>query len=412
MRLGAMRGGLLEVVFVTVPGLEEVVLSECRALGIKRILRREKGAVTARVTTRQLYAANALMRSATRVLLSAFRFHASSFPELERRLHALDWSPWLDERSRPQLRVSSVRSALYHERAIAERFARLMPTEPSIDAAPPDAPTAAPAPGGPLIVVRATRDVFEVRIDSSGEALHRRGYRTMIGEAPLRETIAAGMLSASGWDPATPLVDPCGGSGTLVCEAALLAIGAPPHGSANPRRFALHEWPCFEPGTWGSVSAEVERMGAEAAAAAKAAAQRPPAIFMGEADASAVRAARENARRAGVEHLVDFRTAEIAEIAEIASASAAPVGHVISNLPWGRRSSAAGGGGLRALCTSLGRACATRLAGYRLAALVADRRLARPLGAGLARAAAGGAPRLRSALSLEVGGQRAWLLAT
>ena len=379
---------------VCVPGLEELVVAELRALGVKNARKDSKGAVTARVSSRELYAANMFLRSATRVYVDAFSFRADTFSLLERRLKDVDWDPWLDaERSRMSLRVSSHSSALFHTGAIEERFRRSLP--PSLRSFLPD-------PLEQRVLVRVERDLFTIKIDASGEPLHERGWRQQTAKMPLRESVAAAVLQRSGWDPTTPLIDPCCGAGTLAIEAALRAIGAPPH--APDRTFALQAWPLFEPGTWASVQAQAEER-AHAARQATERAHSPLNIVASDRDAGAVAAASANAQRAGVAELISFRQASLSELAP--QQAAGPTGTVVSNLPWGLRSAAAGGargaGGasadLRNLYSSLGRACRTRLPGWGLALLVADRALARQV-----------SPALRSELSLEVGGLRAWLM--
>lgn len=374
---------------VCLPGLEELLVAELRALGVKNARKDSKGAVTARVSSRELYAANVFLRSATRVYVDAFSFRADTFSLLERRLKEVDWAPWLNaERSRMSLRVSSHSSALFHTGAIEERFRRFLP---------PSLRSFLPEPLEQRVLVRVERDVVTVKIDASGEPLHERGWRQQTAKMPLRESVAAAVLQRSGWDPTTPLIDPCCGAGTLAIEAALRAIGAPPH--APDRAFALQAWPQFEAGTWASVQAQAE----EQARAARQAAERPRSpltIVASDRDAGAVAAATANAQRAGVAELISFRQAPLSELAPQQQA-AGPPGTVVSNLPWGLRSAAAGGAStdLRNLYASLGRACRAKLPGWGLALLVADRAMARHV-----------SPALRSELSLEVGGVRAWLM--
>lgn len=373
---------------VCLPGLEDLVVTELRALGVSNARKDGKGAVTARVSSRELYAANVFLRSATRVYVDAFSFHANTFSLLERRLKDADWAPWLDvERSRMSLRVSSHSSALFHTGAIEERFRKNLP--PSLRAFVPE-------PLEQRVLVRVERDRFTIKIDASGEPLHERGWRQETAKMPLRESVAAAVLQRSGWEATTPLIDPCCGAGTLAIEAALRAIGAPPH--APDRTFALQSWPLFEPGTWASVHAQAE----ERAHKARQAAERPdslPTIAASDRDAGAVAAARANAQRAGVAELISFRQASLSELTP--PSAAGPLGTVVSNLPWGLRSAAAAGAAtdLRNIYSSLGRVCRTRLPGWGLALLVADRALARQV-----------SPALRSELSLEVGGVRAWLM--
>jgi putative N6-adenine-specific DNA methylase len=372
-------------VVVCLPGLEEVVIEELQALGVKRVTRDSKGTVNAQLSPRQLYAANMFLRSATRILVSAFKFRADTFPRLEHELRALDWSPWINpQTTRLSLRVTSHSSALYHTDAIEERIRQCLPLSMRAFLA---------SPQEQRVVVRVKRDVVHMRIDSSGEPLHVRGWRQDPAKMPLRETLAAGVLHRSGWDGASPLIDPCCGAGTIAIEAALQACGAPPHAAERP--FPLRHWPQFEPGTWASVAGEATAK-AEAAKAKGLGSAAPP-IIASDRDAGAVRAAQENAARAGVAHLIDFRNAPLSDLAPPSSSGA--VGTVVSNLPWGIRSWSKGD--LRNLHAALGNVCRRRLPGWGLAVLVADQAMARQVvpGRGMA-----------SSLSLEVSGVRAWLM--
>ena len=108
-----------------------------------------------------------------------------------------------------------------------------------------------------LIVVRLVNNLCTVSIDSSGALLHRRGYRLATAKAPLRETLAAAIVMASGWDSISPLLDPFCGSGTIPIEAALLARRIPPGGR---REFAFMDWPNFDPEIWGKLLAEARTM--------------------------------------------------------------------------------------------------------------------------------------------------------
>src|SRR5690606_21549021 len=142
---------------------------------------------------------------------------------------------------------------------------------------------------GQLVVVRFLRDECLVSADASGALLHRRGYRRAVAKAPLRETLAAAMLTAVGWDGSVPLVDPFCGSGTIPIEAALIARRiAPGIASAElaPRAFAFERWPSFEAGTWSEVVVS-------ARAEVRDATRHP--IRGSDRDAGAIAAARANA---------------------------------------------------------------------------------------------------------------------
>src|SRR5690606_22474903 len=150
-----------------------------------------------------------------------------TFLELERHAGRLPWSEFITPGRAVQLRVSCHKSRLYHERAVAERVLRAIERVAGPLAATTGDGTAAPGPRteeddgarAQLVVVRFHYDRCTISIDSSGALLHRRGYRQELARAPLRETLAAALLLASGWPGDAPLVDPFCGSGTIPIEA-------------------------------------------------------------------------------------------------------------------------------------------------------------------------------------------------
>jgi putative N6-adenine-specific DNA methylase len=170
-----------------------------------------------------------------------------------------------------------------------------------------------------LILVRLADNRCTISADSSGALLHRRGYRLDAAKAPLRETLASGMLLASQWDGSSPLIDPFCGSGTIAIEAALMARHLPP---GRQRRFAFMDWPNFDPRTW-------ERMltGEEPQAVASL-----PKLIASDRDAGAIAAARANAQRAGVAESIEFSSRSI-------SAMEPPPGPgwIVTNPPYGVR---------------------------------------------------------------------------
>jgi putative N6-adenine-specific DNA methylase len=248
------------------------------------------------------------------------------------------------------MRVSSHASRLYHTGAIEERLRRTI-------GAP--ATERRPADDDQLVVVRVDRDDFTISIDASGAPLYKRGWRARSTRSPLRESLAAAMLAVAGWRGHEPLIDPFCGSGTIAIEAALLAGGRAP---GSMRGFAFERWPCFEPGTWASVRAEVE--------SAAMTTSIPVSIWARDRDEGAVEIATENAERAGVKEWVDIRRATISEL--IAPTDVAGTGWVISNPPYGRRVS--GGRDVRDLYARFGRVARDGLAGWRVGLLVADPR--------------------------------------
>lgn len=339
-------------VVVCLPGLEAVVAEELTEMGITS-RPAGAGALAAWMTDRQLYAANARLACATRILIDVGGFTARGFPDLERVHHEVDLSAHLRPGQPARLRITSHRSRLVHTGAIEERLRRLWDL--------------GPAPGadedGALIVVRVDRDRFRVRVDSSGAPLHHRGWRGPAGRAPLRETLAAAALRAAGWRRGDALVDPFCGSGTIVIEAARAARGI---AAGADRGFAFGDWPSFAPGTWASVRAEL-------AATEETSGGAP--IVGSDRDQGAVAAAEQNAEAAGVADEVSLVRRSVSEVA---APGAERPGWVVTNPPWGGRVS--GGGDLRDLYARLGQVIRAELPGWGVALLVADVRLARATG--------------------------------
>ncbi len=351
---------------VCAPGLEAILAGELRALGL-RADRNDRGGVPFAATTRQLYAANLFLRTATRVLVRVASFAAPDFAALEREARRLPWDHWVADGSRVAFRVGSTASRLYHTGAIAERLAGVVPgvVEQPGGEGDDDSGEGAAA-GRQLVLVRVVRDRVTISLDSSGEPLFRRGWRQATARAPLRETLAAAMILAAGWDGSTPLVDPLCGSGTIAIEAVLLARGIAPGGR---RSFAFQRWPSFEPGTWASVTGQ---------AAAAARPDRAVVVIAADRDPGAVRATLGNAERAGVAAAIDVRRAALAELTPPAacdvSAAARPAGWLLANPPYGVRVGT--GRDLRELYATLGTVVRRGFSAWGVGLLTADAALA------------------------------------
>ncbi len=229
----------------SVPGLEPWLKHELTTLGVKPLP--EDGGFFWRGTWRDLYRASLLLRSAGRIVVRMKTFTALTFAEFEQQTGDLPWQWFLGTKRPFKFKITCTKSKLYHEDALAERLARWITTATGAQWFPGAADGDAQ-----IFVVRGFHDKFTISADTTGEHLHRRGYRQETSKAPLRETIAASMLFASGWIPAMeeglgrgaavrykaptlPLLDPFCGSGTIVIEAALAARKIPP-GLANAQR--------------------------------------------------------------------------------------------------------------------------------------------------------------------------------
>jgi putative N6-adenine-specific DNA methylase len=219
---------------------------------------------------------------------------------------------------------------------------------------PPSPPSGKEESGGSvkppqLILVRLMSDHCTISIDSSGELLHRRGYRLVTGKAPLRETLAAGMLLASGWDKASPLLDPFCGSGTIPIEAALMAGHIPP---GYRRDFAFRDWPSFDRKAWRSLLSDIPQTRLKL----------PPRIMASDRDAGAIEAARTNAERAGVSDLIEFSCRAVSSVDPPAGS-----GWVVTNPPYGVRTK--GAKDLRNLYAQVGNVLRARCPGWQVTML-------------------------------------------
>ncbi len=247
---------------VTAPGLEHLTAAELRDVGAA-VNATEPGGVSFEAAPGILYAANLHVRTASRIVVRIAQFHATSFADLEKQARRVAWARWVPAGGAVHFRVTSRKSRLYHQDAVAERLERaVLAAFPGARAvrAPSDADAldddVTSLPGVQRFLVRIVDDELTLSVDSSGALLHRRGYRQASAKAPLRETLAAAMLLALRWDGSRPLVDPLCGSGTIPIEAALLARRIPP---GWRRRFAFERWPEFKPSVWEYVRGEAEK---------------------------------------------------------------------------------------------------------------------------------------------------------
>ncbi len=361
----------------TAPGLESIALGELKRLGLKG--KAEVGGVSYRGDQETIFATNLWLRTASRVLVRLAQFHASTFHELERRANRVPWAEFVPVNGTVRVRVTCRKSRLYHSDAVAERIlgaiARVAPGTVQVesessaaDDADQELETANDArTPAQLFVVRIVDDQCEISADTSGELLHRRGYRQEIGKAPLRETLAAAILLASGWRPSESLMDPLCGSGTIPIEAALLARGIAP---GLTRRFAFMEWQMFEKERWEKVLGQAR----DAAVTNRVALE----ISGADRDKGAIEAATRNAKRAGVADDIRFvvRTlsASVKELENLRNP-----GWILTNPPYGVRLGDTEG--LRNLYATLGSRLKSGAGeGWRLGILTSDAVLARQTG--------------------------------
>ena len=247
-------------------------------------------------TAEDLARANLWLRAADRVLIRLAEFACTSFDELYGGLHGIPWVDFLAPRAALTVAARSVKAKLSSVPAIQSVAKKAI-----IDAVSGTRSGGRVEETGPAYGVEVVlhEDRASVCLDTTGPGLHKRGYRTGAGEAPLRENLAAALVLLSRWDPRRPFADPFCGSGTIAIEAALLARRIAPGIS---RRFAAEEWPHIPPDTWRRARED-----------ARAAERRDVAlrIAASDRDGKILETARGNARKAGVADCIAFHRAEI-----------------------------------------------------------------------------------------------------
>jgi putative N6-adenine-specific DNA methylase len=348
-----------EYLVVTAPGLEAITAGEMRALGLEPIAA-DAGWVSFDGPVGALYRANLHLRTASRVIARVGEFEARHFADLERHARAQPWSRFLSASRPVRLRVTCKKSKLYHSGAVAQRVAGAIAH--ALGRAPEAAKGGADDDEGDddaqLVMVRMLHDRCTVSMDSSGALLHRRGYRLQTAKAPMRETLAAALLAASGWPGDAPLVDPMCGAGTIAIEGAMLARRMAP---GARRAFAFMHWPDFDAALW-------KRMLEKAQDRVLPRATAP--IMASDRDAGAIEAARANAERAGVGADIAFTHTALSGIAPPPAR-----GWLVTNPPYGVRVGETKA--LRDLYAQLGNVARRSCAGWTIAMLSASAELER-----------------------------------
>lgn len=334
-----------EIFLTAPPGLEAALFEEIRGKGFKRP-RAVPGGVALLGGWPEVWRANLWVRGAGRVLARLDSFRVTHLAQLDARARRVPWAEVLRPDVSFRVEATCAASRIYHSGAAAERVATAI--RETLGA--PHSPE-----GEVLVRARLENDVCTLSVDTSGEPLHKRGYKEAVNAAPMRETMASLFLLQCGYTGAEPVVDPMCGSGTFVIEAAEIAARLNP---GRARSFAFERLATFDAEAW-------ERMRAVRSA------RPPPALCHGsDRDAGAVAMSLANAARAGVTEGTAFRRATISELAP----PEGPPGLVIANPPYGNRLGEREG--LLPLYQALGGVLAGRFAGWRVGIVASEPRLA------------------------------------
>jgi putative N6-adenine-specific DNA methylase len=258
-------------------------------------------------------------RIAVRVLAWRGSFDAPSGNALYEGVRSLDWRHFLSPRHTLAVKATCRSSLLTHSQFVAQKTKDAIVDQlrddvgarPSVDLADPDV----------LVVVHLVKDKADLYVDLAGEPLHRRGFRTRIGAAPLKETLAAAMLRLSGWDRVAPLADPMCGSGTIAIEAAQWSNGIAP--GLSRKRFGFERWALFD----DAMKRRMQELRAEARARVRA---KGADVFASDTDPNMIQTIEANARDAGVDLVIEKR-----DVRE--GRALTPPGFVVTNPPYDER---------------------------------------------------------------------------
>jgi putative N6-adenine-specific DNA methylase len=339
-------------------GLEGLVKRDLERLGADGIRTMNTGGVAFEGDGAMGFKANLWLRTADRVLIEVGRFEARSFEELFEGVKALNWPRFLPRDAAFPVRAQCARSQLMSPRdcqAIAKKaVVERLKSAYRLDWLPETGAVYA-------IDVSVHEDQVVVALDSSGSALSRRGYRTWNGEAPLRETLAAALALLSPWRPSLPLYDPCCGTGTILIEAALIALDRAP---GLTRAFDCENWPFMPRETMADArKAAIERF--------EAAKSRPLDIRGSDIDPQALELAARHVAQAGLTGRIRLEKCDVRD----AKTPGEP-GVIVTNPPYGERLGDARAA--QAVAKALGNL--QRQANWPLSALTADRGFERAFG--------------------------------
>ena len=299
-------------------GLEAVLKREIYDLGYE-ITKVEDGRVTFEGDEEAICRANIFLRTAERVMIQVGRFKATTFEELFQGIKNLPWEEYIPEDGKFWVKkASSINSKLFSpsdiqsiaKKAMVERMKQKYHKEwfKEDGAAYP-------------VRIFLLKDEVTVALDTSGDSLHKRGYRTMTSKAPLTETLAASLIMLTPWRKDRILVDPFCGSGTFPIEAAMIAANIAP---GMNRDFTAEEWTnLIDRKLWYECVKEAEDMIDTTVKVD---------IQGYDIDGDVIKAARENAKRAGVEHMIHFQQRAVSDLSHPKK-----YGFIITNPPYGER---------------------------------------------------------------------------
>ncbi|WP_174733961.1 THUMP domain-containing class I SAM-dependent RNA methyltransferase [Mesobacillus harenae] len=305
-----------DLIATSAMGLEAVVAKEVRALGYDCQV--ENGRITYQGDELAIARSNLWLRTADRVKIKIGEFKAYTFDELFEKTKALPWEQFIPEDGEFPVIGRSVKSKLFSvsdcqaivKKAVVERLRTQYRNTTWFE-----------EKGAFFrIEIALNKDVATLTIDASGYGLHKRGYRTDQGEAPLKETLAAALVLLTNWNPDKPFADPFCGSGTIPIEAALIGQNIAP---GFNRDFVSEDWNWIPQTVWDKARTEVEDL---------ANYDQPLEIIGSDIDHKMVSIAAENAFEAGLGELIKFKQMRVQDFT-----TKHDYGVIVSNPPYGER---------------------------------------------------------------------------
>ncbi|MBA5851154.1 class I SAM-dependent RNA methyltransferase [Clostridium sp. cel8] len=296
-------------------GMESVVAKELKELGYED-LKVENGKVTFQGDEMDIVTCNLWLRTAERVLIRMAEFKAESFEELFQGTLSVDWGSLMPEDAFMHVTGKSIKSKLHSvpdcQSIVKKAVVEAMKREYNVDKFEE---TGAEY----RIEVGILKDIVTLTVDTSGEGLHKRGYRKNSGEAPIKETLAAALVLLSKWNPSITLVDPTCGSGTIAIEAALIGKNIAP---GLNRNFVSEKWDIIPERLWSDLRRY----------ARNSINDRSFKILASDINGRVLRTAMNNAQKAGVYDYIDFKRMPVQQFT-----SKKDSGFIICNPPYGER---------------------------------------------------------------------------
>ncbi len=343
-----LANNVYSVFLVSTPGLESTLCAGMNQLGYLKP-RVTPGGVSFEGGWPDIWRANLELRGAVRVLVRIAEFRAMHLAQLDKRARKVDWLNVLRPDLPVKVEATCRKSRIYHAGAAAQRVQTALTDGAGIPVNEQAAQT---------VRVRIEDDLCTISIDTTGEPLYKRGHKTAVGKAPIREKLAAMFLREAGFTGAEPVVDPMCGSGTLVIEAAEIAMGLQP---GRSRHFAFEQLASFDKRAFDALRSD--RM------------DDVPFTFHGsDRDAGAVKMATDNVVRAGLEDHVRISQSAVSDL----TPPDGPTGLVISNPPYGAR--IGNKKLLYAVYGAFGKTLKERFSGWRAAIITSDGALAKATG--------------------------------